>query len=155
MTSTVYSFDSSAIIHAWRRVYRPRNFPTFWGRLEEMIEDGRFKISSEVYEELKKKDDDVFGWCKTHKDAIFVDIDDEVQDRVIELMRLYPRLVDTVKNKSGGDPFVIAIASCGKPIDAVVTEENPGGMRIPDVCYSEGVPWVNLADFIEKEGWTL
>lgn len=155
MTDTVYSFDSSALIHAWRRAYRPKSFPTFWAHMDELAAEGRLKISSEVYEELSKKDDDVFNWVKLHKDEIFVDISDAVQDRVIEIMSDHPRLVDTKNGKSGGDPFVIALASCGLDVSEVITQENPGGDRIPQICDEEGIPWKNLADFIEAEEWVL
>jgi len=155
MSDLIYSFDSSSLIHAWRRAYRPRNFPTFWKMMEELIDEKRLKISSEVYKELEKKDDDVFLWCKKHKEEMFVDIDDDVQDRVIEIMRLYPRIVDTKSGKSGGDPFVIAIASSGEDAMVVVTEENPGGNRIPQICSEEQIQCINLADLIEREGWIL
>jgi hypothetical protein len=155
MTDTVYSFDSSALIHAWGRAYRPKSFPTFWAHMDELATGGRLKISSEVYEELSKKDDDVFNWAKLRKADIYVDITDAVQDRVIEIMSDHPRLVDTKNGKSGGDPFVIALASCGLGIAAVVTQENPGGDRIPQVCDEEGIPCMNLADFIEVELWVL
>lgn len=155
MTKLIYSFDSSALIHAWRRAYRPKNFPTFWDRMGELVDDGRLKISSEVYSELEKKDDDVFAWCKARKEQIYVEITDEVQDRVIEIMAAHPRLVDTKTGKSGGDPFVIAIASCGLSMNSVVTEEHPGATRIPQVCDEEGIICKNLADFIDEEGWTL
>src|SRR5690606_26323320 len=110
MTKRGYSLDSSSLIHAWRRAYRPKNFPTFWDLMDGLAKEGRLKISSEVYAELKKKDDDVFKWCKSRKDQVFVDIDAAIQDRVIALMQNHPRLVDTKKGRSGGDPFVIAIA---------------------------------------------
>jgi hypothetical protein len=155
MTTTVYSFDSSAMIHAWRRAYRPRNFPTFWERMDELASDGSLRISSEVYNELSRKDDEVFNWCKQRKELIYVDITDAVQERVIEIMQAFPRLVDTKNGKSGGDPFVIALASCGLGISTVVTEENPGGTRIPWVCEKEKIAWFNLADFIETEAWIL
>lgn len=156
MTSVVYSFDSSSLIHAWRRAYRPRNFVTFWRQMEQLVEEGRLKISIEVYGELSKKDDELFEWCKQRKDQIVVDIDDAVQTRMIELMASYPRLVDTASGKSGGDPWVIALASCGLPPSVVVTQETKSGkVRIPDVCDAESVPWCDLADFIEKEGWQL
>lgn len=123
--------------------------------MNDLVADGRLKISSEVYNELKTKDDDVFGWCKEHKESIYIDVSEEVQDRVIEIMAKHPRLVDTKNGKSGGDPFVIAIASCGFQINAVVTEENPGGTRIPQVCDDEAVDCFNLADFIQRENWVL
>lgn len=70
-------------------------------------------------------------------------------------MGAYPRLVDTVKGRSGADPFVIALAASGEPVMAVVTEETPGKQRIPDVCASERIPCMGLADLIERENWSF
>lgn len=155
MMAPVYSIDSSSLIHAWNRAYRPKNFPTFWRLLEDLIEEGRLKASIEVYNELKKKDDEVFAWAKRHKDDLFMEIDEATQDRVIELMTEYPTLVDTTKGRSGGDPFVIALALAGKPRMTVVTQEDRGKMRIPDVCNEELLDCINLADLIEREDWRI
>jgi hypothetical protein len=151
----VYSIDSSSLIHAWNRAYRPKNFPTFWAHLEDLIDEGRLKASIEVLEELKKKDDDVYAWAKERKDLLFVEIDELVQDAVVYLMTTHEKLVDTVKGKSGGDPFVIALALASDPQMVVVTEEDAGKVRIPDVCQAEGVDCVRLADFIEREDWKM
>src|SRR5215813_9928287 len=50
-----YSIDSSALIHGWRRVYRPRNFRIVWERLAALAEEGRLRASIEVFNELQKK----------------------------------------------------------------------------------------------------
>lgn len=151
----IYSIDSSSLIHAWRRSYRPVNFPSFWRHLDELIDADRLRASREVYEELKKKDDDVYIWVKARREKLFVEIDDAVQDAVVHLMSTYPRLVDTAKGKSGGDPFVIALAMASTPLMVVVTQEEDGKVRIPDVCALEGVESIKLADLIEREGWVL
>jgi len=52
---TTYSVDSSALIHGWRRIYRPRNFGFVWERLGALIEEGRLQASIEVYNDLGKK----------------------------------------------------------------------------------------------------
>ena len=109
----------------------------------------------EVLEELKKKDDDVYAWVKERKDLLFVDIDEPVQDAVVYLMGKHERLVDTVRGKSGGDPFVIALALASDPQMVVVTEEDAGKVRIPAVCRAEGLECVRLADFIEQEDWKM
>ncbi len=153
--ASVYSIDSSSLIHAWNRAYRPKNFPTFWAHLEDLIEEGRLKASIEVLEELKKKDDDVYAWAKERKDLLFVEIKETVQDAVVYLMATHEKLVDTAKGKSGGDPFVIALALANDPQMIVVTEEDAGKVRIPDVCRAEGVDCVRLADFIEREDWKM
>jgi hypothetical protein len=152
-TPTVYSVDSSALIHGWRRVYRPKNFGFVWERIGALIKEGRFRASIEVYSELEKKDDELFSWCKDRKEQMFVEIDEEIQKIVARLMAAYPRLVDTVKGRSGADPFVIALAATVKPSMMVVTEEQPGKTKIPDVCSTEGIKYCGLADLIEHEDW--
>ena len=151
----IYSIDSSSLIHAWHRAYRRKNFRTFWAHLEDLIDEGRLKASIEVLDELKKKDDDVYAWAKQRKESLFVELDDPTQDAVVYLMETYERLVDTAKGKSGGDPFVIGLALAGEPRLVVVTEEEAGKVRIPDVCHDEGLECIRLADLIERENWEM
>jgi Domain of unknown function (DUF4411) len=152
---TVYSADSSALIHGWRRIYRPKNFGFVWDKLGALIEEGRLKASIEVYNDLEKKDDELFKWCKECKYKLVVDIDDNIQAYVARIMKAYPRLVDTVKGRSGSDPFVVALAASANPTTTVVTEEFAGKVRIPDVCNAEKIDNCGLADLIEREGWTF
>ena len=91
---TAYSADSSALIHGWRRIYRPRNFSFVWDRLGGLIEEGRLKASIEVYNDLEKKDDELFKWCKERKGKFVVDIDGNIQAHVArstKFMKAYPR----------------------------------------------------------------
>lgn len=154
MAGLIYSVDSSALIHAWRRIYRPKNFGFVWEGFDALIDESRFKASIEVYNELQKKDDELFAWCKERKESMFVEIDDNAQAIVAQIMRDHPRLVDTTKGRSGGDPFVIALAATTNPKMTVVTEESPGKERIPDVCLAQNIEWCGVADLIEKENWT-
>ena len=106
--------------------------------------------------ELSKKDDAVYEWCKRLSGQLCVDIDDEQQEHLQHVMGIYPRLVDTVKGRSGGDPFVIALARVRQGEIVVVSEEDFGrreSPRIPDVCLAEGIRCYKLADFIEDRGW--
>ena len=152
---TIYSVDSSALIHGWRRIYRPKNFGFVWDRLAVLIDEDRFKASVEVYNDLKKKDDELFNWCKERQGKLVVDIDDNIQVHVARIMTAYPRLVDTVKGRSGSDPFVIALAASANPAMTVVTEEFAGKVRIPDVCNAENIGFCGLADLIEREDWNF
>ena len=152
-SATVYSIDSSALIHGWRRVYRPKNFGFVWDGFDTLITAGRLHASIEVYNELEKKDDELFKWCKERKEGMFVPLDEDIQNHVARIMKAYPRLVDTVKGRSGADPFVIALAATSQPPMVVVTQESPGKMKIPDVCSAEKIECCDLADMIEKEDW--
>ena len=116
------------------------------------------KASMEVYQELRRKDDDVFGWAKDRKEGMFLEIDDPVQEAVIRVMSRFPKLVDTGKGKSGGDPFVIAQALAGNPPLVVVTQEAGGSSdkpRIPFVCGQVGIRHIDLLTLIEEEDWTF
>lgn len=154
MAAQVYSVDSSSLIHAWRRIYRPKNFGFVWEGFDQLIAEGRLKASIEVYNELQKKDDELFAWCKERKETMFVEIDDATQEAVARIMAAHPKLVDTAKGRSGGDPFVIALAASTNPQMMVVTEEFPGKERIPDVCDAQKIAYCGVADLIEKEDWT-
>lgn len=149
----VYSIDSSALVHGWRRVYRPKNFGFIWDQLAALVAVGRLRASIEVYNELQRKDDELFKWCKERKEEMFVEIDEAIQAHIARIMKSHPRLVDTVKGRSGADPFVIALAATTDPQMVVVTEEYAGKTRIPDVCTAEKIEFCRLADLIEREDW--
>lgn len=151
-----YSIDSSSLIHAWWRAYPPENFASFWTRLDEMADAGIIVASVEVHNELKKKDDEIHDWCKKRSPNFCVEIDEAQQDHLAHILGTYPRLVDTVKGRSEGDPFVIALArSFGSPL-CVISQEGPGkknSPKIPDVCLAERIQCLNLVDFIRAEAW--
>jgi hypothetical protein len=156
--ATLFSFDSSSLIHAWNRAYRPKNFPSFWQKLEEEVNSGVVVASVEVLTELSRKDDAVYEWCKRLAADLCIEVDDEQQQHMQHIMGTYPRLVDTVKGRSGGDPFVIALARLRHGKIIVVSEEDPGkkdSPRIPDVCRAERIGCYKLADFIEDRSWSF
>lgn len=153
-----YSIDTSSLLHAWFRAYPPKRFGSLWSALDRLIDEGRLLASIEVFHELRKKDDDVFAWAKDRKQAFFREIDDKVQGEVVRIMQAYPKLVDTGKGKSGGDPFVIAQALASTPRLIVITQEFGGSAdkpKIPFVCDQEGVRYINLLTLIEEEDWSF
>lgn len=151
----IFCIDSSAWIDGWVRDYPPDVFPTLWENLDEHINAGIIKSTEEVYMEIKKKDDGLYDWLKNRK-AIFVPIKEEIQISVAELLAIYPRLVDTKKNRSQADPFVIATAEYLQG-GCVVTGEKPSRKievpRIPDVCYDRGTPCISFLQMLREIGW--
>ena len=155
---TIYCFDTSSLVHAWRRAYPPKRFSGIWTAFDQLIEDGRIIASIEVFHELKKKDDEIYEWAKDRKESMFIEIDDDVQSEMVRIMAAYPRLVDTKTGKSGGDPFVIAQALVTNPFHTIVTEEQGGSQKspkIPFVCQQEGLRHINLLTLIDEEDWTF
>jgi hypothetical protein len=93
---------------------------------DSLIKEKRLCASIEVYLELEKKDDELFDWCKGRKETLVRELDDETQGIVKEILRDHPRLVDTVKGRSGADPFVIELAETTTPFMLVLTPRVSG-----------------------------
>ena len=116
--------------------------------------NGGIFVIEEVVRELERKDDDIYQWVK-QRDAMIVPIDVEVQEHLTQIMSKYGRLVDTRRNRSGCDPWVIALARA-RGLTVVTGEKATGNLekpKIPDVCKDLGVSCVDIVDFFRKQGW--
>jgi hypothetical protein len=151
-----YSIDTSALLDCWIRHYPPDVFPSIWVRMEELIGKGVLMATEEVLFELKKVDDDVYRWAKKHA-SMFVLVDEEIQRAVANILQSYPRLVDTRKNRSRADPFVIGLAQIKDC--AVVTGEAVTGKiekpNIPDVCMALGIRYLKPLDMFREQSLQL
>lgn len=150
----IFCLDTSAWLDGWVRDYPEEVFPSLWAKLSECIASGQVRCSEEVYVELEKKDDGIHGWLKKHKQVI-VPIDEHIQKIVADLLIEHPRLVDTHRQRSQADPFVIATAeSLGA---AVVTGEKPRGKldipKIPDVCEQRKIPCISFLQMLRELEW--
>jgi len=150
----VYSLDTSGFLDAWTRHYPPDTFPAFWDRMDAAARAGKIKVSEEVVRELEKKDDGAADWIKD-RPRMIVDTDEPIQEKVKEILKAHPRLVNAGKSRSGGDPFVIAVAVVEGY--SVVTGElpsgNPNKPHIPDVCAGLTIPYCSLLEFVRSQGW--
>lgn len=151
-----YSFDTSSIVHAWRRAYPPEVFPALWQRLDGLIGQGLLIASEEVLVELERLDDEPHAWARQRR-AMFVPTDDAIQLAVQEILRNHRAFVDPARPRLGADPFVVALArvrGC-----TVVTQETPTGnparLKIPDVCRVLGIGCINVLQFIQQQGWVF
>lgn len=145
-----FCVDTSAWLDGWQRYYPPDVFPSLWTKLDELIAAGEIVSSEEVYVELERKADDLHDWVKARKQML-IPLTAQVQELALELLREYPRLVDTLRGRSKADPFVIATAMEMQSA-VVVTGELPTGRldkpRIPDVCRAKGIPCMTFLQMI-------
>jgi hypothetical protein len=149
-----YSLDTSGILDAWVRHYPPDVFPTIWSQMDVSARTGEIFVIEEVVRELEKKDDGIHKWIKL-RETVVVPIDSEVQENVVKIMAKYTRLVDSKKNRSVGDPWVIALAKA-RGLTVVTGEKATGNLakpKIPDVCKDLGLPCIEMVDFFRKQGW--
>lgn len=149
-----FSLDTSGILDAWVRHYPPDVFPAIWSQMDVSARNGEIFIIEEVVHELEKKDDGIHKWVKLREMAV-VPIDSQVQENVVKIMAKYTRLVDSKKNRSVGDPWVIALAKV-RGLTVVTGEKATGNLakpKIPDVCKDLGLPCVEMIDFFRTQGW--
>jgi len=122
--------------------------------MDAAAKKGEIFAIDEVVLELSRKDDDVHTWVK-QRESMVVAIDSDIQKHLTEIMSRYPRLVDTKRNRSGCDPWVIALAKA-KGFIVVTAEKASGNLakpKIPDVCSDLGIPCIEIVDFFRRQGW--
>jgi hypothetical protein len=64
-------------------------------------------------------------------------------------------LVNPAKQRSEGDPFIIATAQVYQ-VTVVTGEKKTGKLnkpKIPDVCQELGIPCIGILELIKAEGW--
>ena len=151
-----YSIDTSALLDAWVRYYPPDVFTSIWDRLSAIANSEILQATEEVLFELEKKDDGIFDWAKAHTD-MFVPLNDHIQIEVSNILHNYPRLVDTRRERSGADPFVIALAKLES--SSVITSERKTGRldkpNIPDVCIDLGIRCLHPLEMFRELGWRV
>ena len=88
---------------------------------------------------------------------MFVPINGLVQQAVRNILENHPRLVDTRKNRSGADSFVIAVAQIEGC--TVVTNEVPSNNlsrpHIPDVCAALDIRCIDFLGMAREQGWRI
>ena len=116
--------------------------------------NGEIFLIDEVVLELGRKADDVYDWV-IQRETMIVSISKEIQIHLAEIMSKYGRLVDTKRNRSGCDPWVIALAK-SRGLTVVTAEKASGNLtkpKIPDVCKDLGISCIEIIDFFRTQGW--
>lgn len=152
----LYCFDTSALMDAWNRYYPPDVLPPLWEKLDSFAATGVAICPDEVLKELSKKDDALHMWAKK-RPKLFLPLDVQIQAEAAAVLAVFPRLVDTRKNRSIADPFVIGTAKVRKA--TLVTGERATGTherpRIPNVCAHFGIPCISMLQLIREQGWVF
>lgn len=122
-----------------------------------MIVDRELIAPDEVLRELEKKEGDALHqWAKGNA-ALFQPLDADVQRATTEILTAFPRLVDSRRDRSMADPFVIALAKV-RACTVVTGERNAGTNerpRIPNVCGSLSIRCIGLLGLMRDKKWTF
>jgi hypothetical protein len=152
----IYCIDTSSLIAAWQERYPVENFPTFWNKMDALINAGRLMAPIDVLYETKRRSDELHSWLKARK-AMFRELEDAVQVEAARVLSQFPRLVGERKLRTSADPFVVALAR----VEGwqIVTDEKPTGHmqrpNIPDVCGQLGMTTFDILQVIKTEKWVV
>lgn len=146
-----YVFDSNVFINLQRR--QPIDiYPSLWGKIGELMENGTVISSQEVYDEIRIGGDDLQEWAMARKEC-FLHSDVPLQREVRDILATHRGLVEGGRKKNSADPFVIALAK--QEHCKVVTEEtrtrNIDSPKIPDVCDAYHIECIDFVSFAREE----
>ena len=149
-----YCLDTGVFIEGWNRYYSMDLCQQYWQLLDDLGKQGIIFSPVEVKREIEKIDDGLKEWIKD-KPYLFKEITEDVQIKLRHIMANHGRLVDSIKQRSIADPWVIAFAMAENAI--VVTKETPAGpisrrIKIPDVCDALNIQWMNDFEFAKAVG---
>lgn len=155
---TTYCLDANVLIQAWQKYYSPKFCPDYWKILSELGKQNRIFLAEEIHQEIVKTEDELTDWLTTS------DIPVRKPDanviacwrKISESNPLHKLLVDDVRGRSLGDPWLIAHAmNAGATVvtkEASLTAANSNRIKIPNVCDNMGVPWMDDFAFVQEIG---
>ena len=149
-----YSFDTSAFIDTWRRLYPPATFRSLWKQMATLVGSGAVIASHSVLLDLKKRPDELLEWVELHASGVFIADGSGPQPGMRKILAHHPNLVSTTHGPS--DPLVIAHAIITNT--TVVTQESKRSLvnpKIPDVCGALNVHCITPLQLMMAEGWTF
>ena len=154
-----YVFDTNCFIVIGH--YYPEQFPSFWERFNQAVENGNIISVREVHRELDRNaaEDHLVKWIERQKN-IFVTPSSTVMQSVNEIFSVphfKASLQDRTRlgNNPFADPFVIAQAKVMNYCVVTQESERPRAAKIPNICEHFDVDWTNLQGFMERESWTF
>lgn len=147
----IYVIDACALIDTAQQYnMSKKSFSHIWDTLGDLFEAGILVSCTEIMEEIK--DEDLKEWVKKHKNC-FCPLTKELQEKTTEVLAQFPNIIRIRStSNSNADPFLVATALLKN--GSVVTNEKLGDektkdYKIPNVCQSLGVPYMNLHSFLD------
>lgn len=151
----MYVFDKNVFISLGH--YYAGRFPTIWGRVNDLANDGTLCSVREVRREIETNCPFPYiaEWVQDHRHIFMMPTETELMIvREIFRSEQYRGLVrrqNIIRGLPVADPFIVA---AGKFYEAlVVTQESllSGGARIPTLCQELEVRCTDLEGFLEEE----
>lgn len=155
----MHLLDSNTFIEAKNRYYGMTFCPAYWEWIRSQNEAYTVASISFVAEELKRGNDELAEWAKSHN-QLFLDVSDEPTQNAFaaiadEVAAQVPQMKTGAMEEfmAGADPWLIAKAMATGAI--VVTHEafDPNCRKkflIPNLCRKLGVNYLNTFELLDK-----
>ncbi len=151
----IYIVDTSS----WLLVSKHSKSNRILYLLTNLLNEGRLKSRSQVFDELNRVEPLVSSWLTINKGEI---IENQKTDLdyircVNEISDAFPSMVGVRKNKEKADPHVIALALSGVldvPVCIVVCEETTAkrpNRKIPTACQAFGIKAFGIMEMLRSE----
>ena len=165
-SENIYCPDTSALI-TMQRYYPLRILPDLWKHLEELFSSGRISSHEVVFDEIVPTDksapkDDLATLISKYK-ANFKSISKRQAQLALQIISLFPHLIDPRRKKDQADPWIVAMVvemmeevnMFEQDSDFVIvsTESEKSSNKIPAVCKHYHVRHMNLFEFFEDNEW--
>lgn len=147
----IYTLDANFLIDAARIHFHIEENTDFWDWMLHLGEKKTVGVSTEVYEEIKKGKDSLANWLDIHKKSLVHNTTTYLSHLAV-VMKTYGSLDETVLEKLGADPYVIAHAIENQGI--VVTREIPNNATAPhnkkvsSICIELNIPYYTFSRFM-------
>lgn len=142
----------------WREYYAPDICLDYWKFLSGLGRDEVVFVPEMVAEEITRTDDALSDWLKGSEIPVHK-IDGAVTaclTRIFNADPLHARLVDSIKQRSLADPWVIAhalsMSACVVTKENKETAVNTPRIKIPNVCQNMGVRCINDFQLVRELG---
>ena len=158
----LYLLDANVLIRAHEDYYPIDRIPQYWSWLEQQARDGVIKVPIEIYMEVARARGLLGDWIRSSeiRDALILDEDAEADQLDCVIREGYGiRQGHCDTSGVGQDPFLVAYALVSND-RVVVTRETSkprargANRKIPDVCDTLGVRWMNDFTMIRELGFS-
>lgn len=158
-----YIFDTNIFIRSKNDM--PINlWPSFWNKLQQMVNDGCIYSCSKVKEEIERGNDELTKWIKDNAPAsFFIGADTEVLSQLRETQNWAnsnPIFRPTARNNyaDAADAYLVATAKA-KHLTLVTYETSDPTcqkrVKIPDACDALGVRYCDLNTVLRELNITI
>jgi hypothetical protein len=148
-----FLLDASVFINGWRKHYPIDVFPSFWRSLSRLFEDGTAFSCWDVFEEIRRHDDELLAWVKERQHVFEKPTEDTIFE-IQYLMHAFPNFAAIGGSTNAADPWVIAharqgkatVVTCEEIADRIKPTKPP---KMPNVCEMVGVEWKSPIEFLK------